>query len=319
MPFNKLIRSHSHQLNPKNRISTSIFHSVFFFKSKLFQKFYSTAVKFRYLHVRNLLKKLLNFYIKSSIHVALAVLALAKISLLSTAADQEYTLLIFIFFSALSAYNFIKFFPFFKSQKFSFSTALIPLLTLIAFLISGAVIFLLPSLVVAFALLGGFLALGYAVPFQSTLSNWRSKKGWKMYLVVLSWLCLTVGVPLASAELFDAALFFKLGLVQGIYIFVAILPFEIGDLNSDAATLQTLPKTLGVKRVKILGILLLLFGSVIAVLSFGFASPFVKSSLITFFILGLSLWRSNKNQSAFFARFWVEGIPILWCILIYYF
>jgi len=140
-----------------------------------------------------------------------------------------------------------------------------------------------------------------------------------MYLVVLSWLCLTVGVPLASAELFDAILFFKLAIVQGIYIFVAILPFEIGDLNTDNTALQTLPQTLGVKRVKILGILLLLFGSVIAVLSFGFASPFVKSSLITFFILGLSLWSSNKNQSAFFARFWVEGIPILWCILIYYF
>jgi hypothetical protein len=137
--------------------------------------------------------------------------------------------------------------------------------------------------------------------------------------VVLSWLCLTVGVPLASAALFDAVLFFKLALVQGIYIFVAILPFEIGDLNVDEAALQTLPQTLGIKRVKILGILLLLLGGVIAILSFGFSSPFVKSSLITFFILGFCLWRSNDNQSPLFARFWVEGIPILWYILIYYF
>lgn len=319
MSCNKLIRSHSHQLNIKNRISTLIFCSVFCCKSKLFQKFYSTALKFRYLHVRNLLKKLLNFYIKSSIHVALAVLALAKISLFSAGLDPQYTLLIFIFFSALSAYNFIKFFPLIKNQKLSFSPALIPLLTLTAFIISGGIIFLLPSLVAAFAILGGFLVLGYTVPFQSTLSNWRSKKGWKLYLVVLSWLCLTVGIPLASAALFDAVLFFKIALVQGIYIFVAILPFEIGDLNIDSSALQTLPQTLGIKRVKILGILLLLLGGVIAIFSFGFSSPFVKSSLITFFILGLCLWRSNDNQSLLFTRFWVEGIPILWYILIYYF
>lgn len=291
----------------------------FFYKSKLFQKFYSTALKFRYLHVLNLLKKILNFYVKSSTHVALAVLALAKISLFSVGLDQQHTLLIFIFFSALSAYNFIKFFPLFKSQKFSFSPVLIPLLTLTAFIISGGIIFLLPSLVAAFAIFGGGLVLGYTVPFQSTLSNWRSKKGWKLYLVVLSWLCLTVGVPLASEVPFDVVLFFKLALVQGIYIFVAILPFEIGDLNFDPVVLQTLPQTLGIKRVKILGILLLLLGSVIAVLGFGFSSPFVKSSLITFFILGLCLWRSKENQSYFFARFWVEGIPILWYILIYYF
>jgi hypothetical protein len=269
--------------------------------------------------VRNLLKKLLNFYIKSSIHVALAVLALAKISLFSAGLDPQYTLLIFIFFSALSAYNFIKFFPLIKNQKLSFSPALIPLLTLTAFIISGGIIFLLPSLVAAFAILGGFLVLGYTVPFQSTLSNWRSKKGWKLYLVVLSWLCLTVGIPLASTALFDAVLFFKIALVQGIYIFVAILPFEIGDLNIDSSALQTLPQTLGIKRVKILGILLLLLGGVIAIFSFGFSSPFVKSSLITFFILGLCLWRSNDNQSLLFTRFWVEGIPILWYILIYYF
>ena len=291
----------------------------FFYKSKLFQKFYSTALKFRYLHVLNLLKKILNFYVKSSTHVALAVLALAKISLFSVGLDQQHTLLIFIFFSALSAYNFIKFFPLFKSQKFSFSPVLIPLLTLTAFIISGGIIFLLPSLVAAFAIFGGGLVLGYTVPFQSTLSNWRSKKGWKLYLVVLSWLCLTVGVPLASEVPFDVVLFFKLALVQGIYIFVAILPFEIGDLNFDPVVLQTLPQTLGIKRVKILGILLLLLGSVIAVLGFGFSSPFVKSSLITFFILGLCLWRSKENQSYFFTRFWVEGIPILWYILIYYF
>jgi hypothetical protein len=267
----------------------------------------------------NLLKKSLNFYIKSSIHVALAVLSLAKISLFSAGLDPQYALLIFIFFSALSAYNFIKFSPLFKSQKLSFSPALISLLTLTAFIISGTVIFLLPSLVAAFAIFGGFLVLGYTVPFLSTLSNWRSKKGWKLYLVVLSWLCLTVGVPLASAELFDAGLFFKLALVQGIYIFVAILPFEIGDLNVDAAALQTLPQTLGVKRVKFLGVLLLLSGSLIAIMSFGFSSPFVKSSLITFLILGLCLWRSKENQSPLFTRFWVEGIPILWYILIYYF
>ncbi|MDA9571902.1 hypothetical protein N9R44_00860 [Flavobacteriaceae bacterium] len=269
--------------------------------------------------MQKVLKNSFYFYIKSSTHVALSVLALAELTSSIAGLERNIPLLIFIFSSALSAYNFIKYFSLFTEQNRTKINPFIFLITIGSFIVSLITVFFLPHLVLGFIVLGGSLVLGYAIPFHKSASNWRSKKGWKLYLVVLSWLSLTVGVPLAAAENFDTLLFVKLVGIQGIYIFVAILPFEIGDLNSDEPNLQTLPQRYGVLRVKIIGLILLFLGGLMMVFSFGHLSSITICTLFIFFILGILLWKSNKNQSLYYARFWVEGIPILWSLLFYYF
>ena len=269
--------------------------------------------------MQKFLKITLDFYINSSIHVAFSVLALAKISLLIVGLNNDIKLLIFIFFSALSAYNFIKFFPLLFIPNFIKKNNLIISITIMAVLINLVIVFFISQLVLVFAIIGGLLVLTYSIPLKSGTLNYRSKKGWKLYLVVLSWLCLTVCVPLASADNFDFILFFKLIILQGIYIFVAILPFEIGDLKSDQINLQTLPQRLGVFRVKQLGLILLGVGIVFASINFNDFSSLALSAIITFLILGIMLCRSNENQSFYYARFWVEGIPILWYLMTFYF
>jgi len=269
--------------------------------------------------VQKILKTIFGFYIKSSIHVALSVLALAKISLSIAGLNNEFKLLIFIFLSALSAYNFIKFFPLLFIPNFTKINHLIVLLILITSFVVLVTFFFLSHLLLSFSIIGGFLVLAYSIPLKSSTSNWRSKKGLKLYLVVLSWLCLTVGVPLASADTFNLVLFLKLIIIKGIYIFVAILPFEIGDLKSDKSSLQTLPQRFGVLKVKKVGIMLLVLGTAFVSFSFVDDSRFILSSLVIFLILGVMLWRSNENQSNYYARFWVEGIPVLWYLMTYYF
>ncbi len=269
--------------------------------------------------MKKFLKITLDFYIKSSIHVAFSVLALAKISLLTAGLNSNTKLLIFIFFSALSAYNFIKFFPLLFIPNFINKNHLIISITIIAVLINLVIVFLISHLVLVFAIIGGLLVLTYSIPLKSGSLNYRSKKGWKLYLVVLSWLCLTVAVPLASADNFNFVLFFKLIILQGIYIFVAILPFEIGDLNSDQSNLQTLPQRFGIFKVKQIGLILLALGILFASINFYNFFSLALSVLVTFLILGIMLWRSNENQSPYYARFWVEGIPILWYLMTYYF
>ena len=269
----------------------------------------------------NVIKIALDFYIKSSIHVALSVLALAQISMEVAEIENNLPLLIFIFSSAFSAYNFIKFSPSFTTLNFSKLNTLFIVLTIGSLVLSMIVIFLLPRLVLVFALLGSFLVMGYSTPLSYNTSNWRNKKGWKLYLVVFSWVCLTVGVPLASVSVLDLLLFFKLSVLQGIYIYVAILPFEIGDMNFDEPSLQTLPQQFGVLRVKKIGLILLGFGSLLSVFIFEVLSSFVLGTLVAFLILAVLLWRSDENQSPYYARFWVEGIPIVWlgCIYFFYF
>lgn len=270
--------------------------------------------------MRNTLKKLFNFYIKSSIHVALAVVALAKITLVRADVEGGELLLIFIFFAALSAYNFIKFFSDFRPQNFTWKITPIRLLTASSFLVSLSLLFSLPIEVLLISILGSFLVVAYTVPFHSKLSNWRSRKGWKQHLVVLSWLCLTVGMPLALAPQFDFFLFLYLCGIQGTYIFVALLPFEIGDLSTDAPNLQTLPQRFGVLKTKILGLSLLVIAALFSCFTGGVMTPFGGSTLLIFFSLGVLLFKSHPKQSFYYSRFWVESLPLFWwvCFVIFF-
>ena len=56
------------------------------------------------------LKQFLDFYINSSIHVALAVCGLTWITLLNFNLSQIEILLYFIFFATVTGYNFVKYF-----------------------------------------------------------------------------------------------------------------------------------------------------------------------------------------------------------------
>jgi hypothetical protein len=264
--------------------------------------------------VRNTLKKLFKFYVKYSIHVALSVVALAKISIVMAEVEGGELLLIFIFFAALSAYNFIKFFSDFRPQNFTWKITPIRLLTASGFLVSLSLLFSLPIAVLLMSILGGFLVVAYTVPFHSKLSNWRSRKGWKQHLVVLSWLCLTVGMPLALAPQFEFFLFLYLCGIQGTYIFVALLPFEIGDLSTDASNLQTLPQRFGVLKTKILGLILLVIAALFSCFTGGVMTPFGGSTLLIFFILGVLLFKSHPKQSFYYSRFWVESLPLFWWV-----
>ena len=182
------------------------------------------------------------------------------------------------------------------------------MLTLMGLLSCLITFFFLPYRAIIFVALGFVFVLGYAIPLGSKFSNWRNRKGWKLYLVVLSWICLTVGLPLASKSYFDPLLFIKLGVLQGIYILVAILPFEIGDMISDEISLQTLPQRYGVRRVKRIGFVLLGLGLLFSIYAFGLDSRITRSSIFIFVLLGGCLWKSHPKQSVYYSRFWVSVI-----------
>ena len=65
---------------------------------------------FRYFCFMTLLKQLFNFYINSSIHVALAVYSLTYITLVEYGIKYDEDVLYFVFYSTITGYNFVKFF-----------------------------------------------------------------------------------------------------------------------------------------------------------------------------------------------------------------
>jgi len=272
---------------------------------------------FRYLRVKKLIKKLFDFYIKSSIHVALAVVSLGYISMSIALDTVNISLLIFIFSSAVVAYNFTKY-----SASIPFTRAIfkqvIFWVTVTAFLLSVFLFLDLTFLAQIITLTGGILVGLYSIPFHSKSENLRNSKGGKIYLVIISWILLTVGVPLAMNPTFNLVLFLKLFLLQGVYILVAILPFDIRDLNIDESRLQTLPQRLGIRKVKRLGMGLLTLGVLFCGLSFGFFNPFGLSTAISFVILALFLFFCKPTQSRYYTSFWVEAIPIIWALSFIY-
>lgn len=267
--------------------------------------------------MKKLIKKLFDFYIKSSIHVALSVVALGYMSMSLALENVNISLLIFIFSSAIVAYNFTKYFASISFTK-RFFKQVVFWLTLTAFLLSVFLFLQLTLLAQFIVLIGGILVGLYSVPFKANSENLRNSKGGKIYLVIFSWILLTVGVPLTMNPTFNGVLFIKLILIQGIYILVAILPFDIRDLNIDESRLQTLPQRLGIRKVKQLGGFLLTLGALFCGLSFGFFSPLGLSTVLSFVLLALFLFFCQPNQSPYYTSFWVEAIPIFWALFFIY-
>ena len=156
--------------------------------------------------------------------------------------------------------------------------------------------------------------------------NLRDVKGFKIFLVVFGWLSLVVGVPISIAPKFDIDLFFQLLMIQGIYIFVATIPFEIRDLDQDQPNALTIAQILGISNVKLLGYLLLLLykettliiiNLIFTFFSFGVFSAFSLSSAISFLSLILLLYIVTPTHSKYLTSFWVESIPIFWSVIYY--
>ena len=131
------------------------------------------------------------------------------------------------------------------------------IVSILSFLIAFVLFFSLNFTSKVFVLIGGVLVIIYTIPLFGETTNWRNKKGWKIYLVALSWVMLIVGVPLANMNSFSFSLFLRWSFIQFIYVWVATLPFEIRDLKTDDLSLQTIPQQLGIYKTRLLGQIML--------------------------------------------------------------
>ena len=257
-------------------------------------------------------KNCFHFYVKSSIHVALAVTCMGALAYGSVYGSTSQNLLIFIFLSTLFVYNFIKYFSIFISSSKRKKNPGLFILLVTSGLLTFGFFFALTNLAKVFVVLGGLLVVLYTIPFFGETSNWRNKKGWKIYLVALSWVLLTVGVPFASSSDFSFSLFMKWFIIQFFYVWVATLPFEIRDSSKDTIHLRTIPQQLGIYKTKKLGFFLLTVALIFTVLVFSNDLLVLAPAFIAFMLLGSALFYCSPQDSNYFTSFWIEGIPIVW-------
>ncbi|WGF93070.1 hypothetical protein [Aequorivita marisscotiae] len=262
------------------------------------------------------LKRVFAFYINSSIHVALAVVALLAITVL------EYNLTIvkpfwgFLFLASLTGYNFVKYAKVagLHHRSLTQSLRLIQIFSAVCFAL--LVYFSLQLRIEVLLLTVGFgmATFLYAVPVIRS-KNLRNLSGIKIFVVAFVWAGVSVILPFVASEVAITADVF-LTFFQRIFIVVAlILPFEIRDVPYDGLNLKTLPQQFGVKNTKLLGLFILLSCLGIEFFKEYSEAPYLLSLLVFCVVLGWLLVISKTRQTRYFASFWIEGLPILWLLL----
>ncbi|RNC83467.1 MAG: hypothetical protein ED556_12990 [Winogradskyella sp.] len=265
-------------------------------------------------------KSLFNFYINASIHVALGVYAMTWITCIEydVAYDEDY--LYFVFFATITAYNFIKYFGLAKFHHRSLANWLkaIQIFSAIAFVFMCYYLLQLNS--ATYILLGvlGLITFLYAIPFLpkhylfDEQQNLREISGIKIYIIALVWAAVTVLLPLANNGIefsFDVII---TGFQRFCFVIVLMLPFEIRDLNYDSLKLATIPQKIGIKKTKLIGVLLLMVFLMSEFFKDGLDYTEVISTLIICFVTLLFLVFSSQKKSKYYCAFWVEAIPIFW-------
>jgi len=268
------------------------------------------------------LKRIFDFYINSSIHVAFAVCGLVWVTLLNFNVGVDLEFIYFVFFATVTGYNFVKYFGLAKFHHRSLTSKLkyIQIFSLLCFIgLCYYTLKLKNQTLIYFGVLGVITFL-YAIPFLPNkifmeAGNLRAISGLKIYVIAFVWTGVTVIIPLLN-ENHDLGNDVLIESVQRyLYVIIAILPFEVRDMKYDSLKLSTIPQRIGIVKTKIIG------ASLIVLLFFleFFKDEFWQNKAIILgmicLLLMLFLVFSSINQKKHYSAFWVESIPIVWAML----
>jgi hypothetical protein len=264
-----------------------------------------------------LFKKAVDFYIFSNIHVALACFSLTKLSLLYFKNDSNYVPL-FVFFATITSYNYIRLtrqenIKSWLSLWLQDNKSYLLLLSTLS-LLGTSIFAIYLTLKAVFVLVPfSFLTFLYVLPKRVSRSlNLRNLPALKIFIIALSWAGITVLFPLMQFGIFSEKVLW-LFLQRFLFVVVLTLPFDIRDMPYDSKNLLTLPHLLGLRNVKILGLIFLSISALIEIYIFKTHNFWI----IIFITTGLAIFllKAGINQNKYYSAFWVEGIPILWLIL----
>ncbi|GAA4239998.1 MULTISPECIES: hypothetical protein [Winogradskyella] len=271
------------------------------------------------------LKRIFNFYLNSSIHVALAAYALAWITLIEMNVDYDKSLLSFVFFATITGYNFVKYFGIVKFHHRSLASWLkaLQVFSFLAFLAMCYFVLKLEFNALVLIVILGIITFFYAIPIMvpkqylfDDHKNLRQVSGLKVYLIALIWMLTTVLLPMLNNDIVMSPDSVIIGVQRFCYVLVLMLPFEIRDLNYDSLKLATIPQKIGVKNTKIIGVALLVVFLMLEFFKDELLDVSIIAIVITTIITLVLLLLSNKNQSKYFSAFWVEGLPIIWLLVL---
>lgn len=270
-----------------------------------------------------LLKKIVDFYVFSNIHVGIAAACFAMVSMYNSRGEYMMYFSYYIFFSTVLAYHFIRVFENCECTFIAVSAYLkkqpIEVLSvgIIAFLGTSFFGFKIGFNALWILIPSAFLTFWYAVPlfkYKGERISLRNYPTVKMLSIALVWAMVTVLFPLQD-YLTESRIWIEF--VQRFFLIMALaLPFDIRDLNKDELHLQTLPQKIGVLKAKRVGIQFLVLFFILSFFKFPLSANTILIELVIFILSLLLLVKTKPIQSKYYTAFWVESIPIIWLFII---
>ncbi len=262
-------------------------------------------------------KRVFDFYLNSSTHVALNVVALSLVTIFEYRLRIDYYFLAFLFFGTITGYNFVKYAGLagLHHRSLAKNLRLIQIFSFFCFLAFIYTIFFQEFKVLIACGGLGLLTLFYAIPFLKERKNLRAVPGLKILIIALVWAGVCVLLPFLQYNKLSSVDFGVEFLQKLLFIVAITIPFEIRDIPYDAPGLATLPQQIGVSKAKLAGYLVLI---VVLGLEFFHAEMRFQNIISLMMVLSLSgffLYKSKVKQGAYFSAFWVECIPLFWLVI----
>ena len=261
--------------------------------------------------------RIFDFYLRGSIHVALAVSALILMTQHMFGIPYDAAMALFGFFGTITGYNFVKYDEIARVRRKNVKRE-VKFYAGLSFVCFVAAIFCflqfrwktqLISLVVL------VLTALYTLPFFPNRRNARNWSGVKIYIVSLCWVGVTVVLPLIDANIPMSSDFLVKCIQRFIVVFVLILIFEIVDLAKDDPHLHTVPQQIGVAKTKWLGALLLLVFLLLDIVLQTNPLQYLINAILAIAI-AVFLSYANPQRSRYYSAFWVESVPIFWWLMV---
>ena len=267
------------------------------------------------------LQRIFDFYLDASIHVALAVYALLYVTAFFLDLPVDGHLFGFIFFGTIACYNFMKYGVeaekyilvanrYHKNiQFFSFGC------------LAAAFYFSLFLHLDVFVALGVLLMLTglYALPLLPGTKNLRNFGGFKIFVVALVWSGATVFLPVIAVGFIITWDVWIEAMQRFLIVLILLVPFEIRDLKFDSPELNTLPQHYGVEKSKLFGHIANIIFFMLSFLKDITMPAEILLKGVLFLVLFAVIFFTKREQTKYYASFWVEAVPIFWLMLIWFF
>lgn len=269
------------------------------------------------------LKPLIDFYINSSIHVALAVFSMTYVTVLELGLPTDWPLFLFVFFSTITGYNFVKYFGMakFHHRRLARWLKIIQVFSLVCFFLMLWFLWQLKPKTIVYVAVFGVVTFLYAIPFLpkryfvDRQKNLRNIGGLKVYVIALVWAGVTVLLPVLDKKGLFTLDVWLTAIQRFLLVMLLMLPFEIRDLQYDSLKLATIPQKIGIKNTKIMGVLVGMVFLMLEFLKDQLSQKLILLTLAVTLITLLFIVFANKKRSNYYSSFWVESVPILWLVL----